>query len=494
MNEYNGFKVGDKVEVTKKPSCWTSGGGRSPMNEVYPISGAISNIFNDDYCPTATINGFGFDIETLVKENCIKKLPKYAVGDVVRRNNKQLIKCEITSVDQLCDETYVYTLSDCGSARFSESMLIPFDGLRVGDTVFTIKRGKGVVRGLVTWSKKDIRPYAVFFDKCGWKYPKKENLIPTEAKYKEALNKTGYAFKIDVAVVDEYDPKDSVAKHFEKIEKAAQAMNLIHSAAKIWANAFGRTTDQIKFPSGGVVHQCPPRYGFYKDGLPIDPICVIKSWQPPAPNPYFGQVQVAPSFSKKPTYTRSAEGKLEVVDGGVEKKYRCSKFAVHELVSYAGCIRAVVDKIHYKDGKFTYDLRTNSCSEGLPEDSLSAVVAHSAKFKVGDSVYYRGLRLIIESIWISIDNGPMYLIRPNGYACSVQESDLRLWKETKIKAILDDDTKNMIDTPCELSVFFDKFNVKHVGKNTIGDDVFVLTSKRFNTVRILFGIKGDDWV
>ena len=487
MNEYRGFKVGDRVEVkfANTPvikGVITSFGDRR--------MGGFAEPDTMDVWISETTR---YDMIYLVSHDLIKKLHKYAVGDVVRCNSRPPYNYEIASVVGLSDNTIGYTLSDCGSVKFSEPMLIPFDGFRVGDTVFTVKRGKGKI---VADRESMPRRFKVVFDAdkdhptiiC--RHPKLTNLIPTEAKYKEALNKAGYAFKIDVAVVEEYDPKDSVAKHFEKIEKAAQAMNLIHSAAKIWANAFGRTTDQIKFPSGGVVHQCPPRYGFYKDGLPIDPICVIKSWQPPAPNPYFGQVQVAPSFSKKPTYTRSAEGKLEVVDGGVEKKYRCSKFAVHELVSYAGCIRAVVDKIHYKDGKFTYDLRTNSCSEGLPEDSLSAVVAHSAKFKVGDSVYYRGLRLIIESIWISIDNVPVYLIRPNGYACSVQESDLRLWKETVLTHCLQSDGKTWSDGGSHgwKKEWYKNIEVLYSGGEY---DVFLVGSMRGN--RCIFrGKKGDD--
>ena len=136
-----------------------------------------------------------YDMIYLVSHDLIKKLPKYAVGDVVRRNNKQLIKCEITSVDQLCDKTYIYTLSDCGSARFSESMLITFDGFRVGDTVWTVKRGKGTIVTGCTSSTK--RPHCVNYDdgkypKCV--YPKLSNLFPTERKMLESLPiKVAYA-------------------------------------------------------------------------------------------------------------------------------------------------------------------------------------------------------------------------------------------------------------------------------------------------------------
>lgn len=412
MNEYNGFKVGDKVEITsffnvRSEGVITSFGDRKVGGFAEPDT--LEVWVNKICC---------FDLLYLIRHDKIKKLPKYSVGDVVRRNNKQLIKCEITSVDQLCDNTYVYTLSDCGSARFSESMLIPFDGFHVGDTVWTVKRGKGKVTGN-TMNKSDERQFMVEFENGLRKkgFPKTSNLIPTESLYKEALNKTGYAFKIDVAVVDEYDPKDSVAKHFEKIEKAAQAMNLIHSAAKIWANAFGRTTDQIKFPSGGVVHQCPPRYGFYKDGLPIDPICVIKSWQPPAPNPYFGQVQVAPS----------------------------------------------------------------------------------AKFKVGDAVYFKNIG---HSLCATENPNKYIVISPNaagGFvtlkrwdneaAATCRESDLRLWVETKFThKLVGREIKTLI-----LNFTPNDFVSIKCLPTEYGDMAFYCTTKEGQSI-ILFGIKGDDWV
>ncbi len=406
MESYKGFKVGDKVEITsffnvRSEGVITSFGDRKVGCFAEPDT--LEVWVNKVCC---------FDLLYLIRQDKIKKLPKYAVGDVVRRNNKQLIKCEITSVDQLCDKTYIYTLSDCGSAGFSESMLIPFDGFRIGDTVWTVKRGKGKI---VADRESMPRRFKVVFEAdkdhptiiC--RHPKLTNLIPTESKYKEALNKTGYAFKIDVAVVEEYKPSPISSDVVDAFKYAINAMSIAESLKRYAKIAY-------KFQSSGVVYQCPPvpKYKFYKNGLQICPFTEKLVWMDKEPT-YFGQVQVAPS----------------------------------------------------------------------------------AKFKVGDVVYFDRKKWDVEDV---ATNECKIRISASAGSCThefrawtvVKESDLRLWKETKIKAILDDDTKNMIDTPCELSVFFDKFNVKHVGKNTIGDDVFVLTSKRFNTVRILFGIKGDD--
>jgi hypothetical protein len=507
MNEYRGFKVGDKVEITKKPSCWTSGGGRSPMNEVYPIRGAISNIFNDDYCPTATINGFGFDIQTLVKEKCIKKLPKYAVGDVVREKISGKIY-EVTMV--LGRETY-----RSGDVCFLENTVEPFDGFRIGDTVWTVKRGKGKIGGERYGSNK--RPFEVDFGEAykSYKSPKLTNLIPTESLYKEALNKTGYAFKIDVAYVSEWNPiMECVAdiehqKKTERLAKIKAAGEAFYQAAKNMAAAIGRTTDQIKFPSGGVVSDTP-RMIFAGEPYMVPP----KSPSLASLEYHFAEnskklqeimdeVKKKKDELRKLTFTRSAKGHLEVVDGndGSENKYRCSKFAVHELVSYAGCIRAVVDRIHFKDGKFTYDLRTNSCPDGVSEDSLIAVVP-AAKFKNGDTVYYPhligGTKWSVITIHTYENNGIPYKIMYDlksdcgDRKCTVLESNLRLWKETTFKYAV-----GYRDGKKPKSIEFSDISaeelkrVKHLGKNTFGDDVFCFTST-IGVPIILLGTKGDD--
>ncbi len=257
-----------------------------------------------------------------------------------------------------------------------------------------------------------------------------------------------------------------------------QAMNLIHSAAKIWANAFGRTTDQIKFPSGGVVFSG----GTGVHGEYCEPFA-------------------KPLHTNKPTYTRCAEGKLEFVahDDSGTIKYFVSKFAVHELVSYAGCIRAVVDKIHFKDGKFTYDLRTSSCPEGLPEDSLSAV-APSAKFKAGDVVYFKNIG---HSLCATENPNKYIVISPNaagGFvtlkrwdneaAATCRESDLRLWVETKLTHCLQTLSNTWYPTSCVSK--YEK--IIHLGGFRIDGetrDIFACYEKNGKLI-LWAGIKGDD--
>lgn len=472
MNEYRGFKVGDRVEIT--------------FSSAHPIKGTITS-FGD-----RKLGGFAepdtmdvwisettrYDMIYLVSHDLIKKLPKYAVGDVVRRNNKQLIKCEITSVDQLCDKTHIYTLSDCGSARFSESMLITFDGFRVGDTVFTVKRGKGKI---VADRESMPRRFKVVFDAdkdhptiiC--RHPKTTNLIPTESLYKEALNKTGYAFKIDVAYVQEYvaKPKNEAAeRQAEKIAKIKAAGEAFYQAAKNMAAAIGRTTDQIKFPSGGVVYQCPPI-----------PEHLIVSREP------IMKFQVAPP---KPTFSRSAEGKIEFVDKeGGERKYRCSKFAVGEKVLYCGQ-KAEVAEITWKDGKFTYSFRSNSFADNIPEENICAYAVPSAKFKVGDAVYFDRKKWDVEDV---ATNECKIRISASAGSCTrefrawtvVKESDLRLWVETKFTEWL----SSFDDKWVKNDYYIDpSWTIMYIGK-IVGKDTFVATGLS-GSPALFRGIKGDD--
>lgn len=388
MNEYKGFKVGDKVEITsffnvRSEGVITSFGDRKVGGFAEPDT--LEVWVNKICC---------FDLLYLIRQDKIKKLPKYSVGDVVRRNNKQLIKCEITSVDQLCDKTYIYTLSDCGSARFSESMLITFDGFRVGDTVWTAKRCKGKIIGD---SQRTLRPFWVRFenDTCD-RSPKLTNLIPTEAKYKEALNKTGYAFKIDVAFVQEYvaKPKNEAAeRQAEKIAKIKAAGEAFYQAAKNMAAAIGRTTDQIKFPSGGVVYQCPP-------------------------------------------------------------------IPEHLIVSR--------------------------------EPIMKFQVAPSAKFKVGDAVYFDRKKWDVEDV---ATNECKIRISASAGSCTrefrawtvVKESDLRLWVETKFTEGL----SSFDDKWVKNDYYIDpSWTIMYIGK-IVGKDTFVATGLS-GSPALFRGIKGDD--
>ncbi len=428
MNEYRGFKVGDRVEIT--------------FSSAHPIKGTITS-FGD-----RKLGGFAepdtmdvwisettrYDMIYLVSHDLIKKLPKYAVGDVVRsKSHNQILEvAEVGTTHYRSKEGHY----------MSENYIEPFDGFRVGDTVFTVKRGKGKI---VADRESMPRRFKVAFEAdkdhptiiC--RHPKHFNLIPTEAKYKEALNKTGYAFKIDVACIAEYE------------------------AAK-------------KFPSGGVVYQCPPI-----------PEHLIVSREP------IMKLQVAPSFSKKPTYTRCAEGKLELVDdcGDGTKKYCASKFGVCEIVTYCGQ-KAEVAEITWKDGKFTYSFRSNSFADNIPEESICAYVAPSAKFKVGDAVYYKGVKTTIRALWRIEPHEFMYVIHPNSYECAVPESDLRLWVETKFSYILGSGV-------CIIPMSqIDMKSIKYMGKSVIppdnieyGDDVFLGKTASGKDI-ILFGTKGDD--
>jgi hypothetical protein len=400
MNEYKGFKVGDNVEIT-----WS-----------FPIIGVITEIFPKrigGMCEPdiilAKVIDCEFDLVSLIGKGNIKKLPKYAVGDVVRYNGK------IATIDEVSDTPPFFLVDIYGEGRVwaLTSELSDFDGYKVGDTVWTLKRGKGKIVDNNRdggWSK--TRDFFVRFESLIKDVtPKTTNLIPTEAKHKEALDKTGYAFKIDVAYVTEYKP----------------------------------------------------------------------------------------SCSPKPTYTRTAEVHLELVDDGCgEKKYRASKFAVGQLVYYAGFIRAIVDGIHWNDGKFTYDLRTNDCPSGLQEDSLSAVV--EPKFKVGDAVYVKNIGHTLKPVefpnkYIAERYDGEYVVckRHDGFShCYVKESDLRLWVETKFKYAV-----GYRDGKKPKSIEFSDISaeklkrVKHLGKNTFGDDVFCFTST-IGVPIIFLGIKGDD--
>lgn len=392
MNEYKGFKVGDNVEIT-----WS-----------FPIIGVITEIFPKrigGMCEPdiilAKVIDCEFDLVSLIGKGNIKKLPKYAVGDVVRSKYDGKIY-DITMV--LGVETY-----RSGDTCFLENTIEPFDGFRIGDTFWTEKRGKGKIIGESTVFS--CRPFWVRFDgEEKDRLPKLANLYHTEQKMKEA-RKDGYAFKIDVAYVTEYKP----------------------------------------------------------------------------------------SCSPKPTYTRTAEVHLELVDDGCgEKKYRASKFAVGQLVYYAGFIRAIVDGIHWNDGKFTYDLRTNDCPSGLQEDSLSAVV--EPKFKVGDAVYVKNIGHTLKPVefpnkYIAERYDGEYVVckRHDGFShCYVKESDLRLWVETKFKYAV-----GYRDGKKPKSIEFSDISaeklkrVKHLGKNTFGDDVFCFTST-IGVPIIFLGIKGDD--
>lgn len=124
----------------------------------------------------------------LVDESELEKLPNYAVGDVVRLVNPHNKKEEIVSISSV--EGLLYAFHEKGKGLFSEQYVIPFDGFRIGDTVWTAKRGKGTI--VLGGTHDPERPHCVNYDdgkypKCV--YPKLSNLFPTERKMLESLPK-----------------------------------------------------------------------------------------------------------------------------------------------------------------------------------------------------------------------------------------------------------------------------------------------------------------
>lgn len=316
---------------------------------------------------------------------------RYSVGDVVRsKSHNQILEvAEVGTTHYRSKEGHY----------MSENYIEPFDGFRIGDTVFTVKRGKGKIAskhitkgGHESWKK----PFWVLFDDGHETNPKKENLIPTESLYKEALNKTGYAFKIDVAFVQEYvaKPKNEAAeRQAEKIAKIKAAGEAFYQAAKNMAAAIGRTTDQIKFPSGGVVYQCPP-------------------------------------------------------------------IPEHLIVSR--------------------------------EPIMKFQVAPSAKFKVGDAVYFDRKKWDVEDV---ATNECKIRISASAGSCTrefrawtvVKESDLRLWVETKFTEGL----SSFDDKWVKNDYYIDpSWTIMYIGK-IVGKDTFVATGLS-GSPALFRGIKGDD--
>lgn len=214
MNEYAGFKVGDKVKIIKSemsPSC-------APMEGVIKRFGDFKvGGFAEVDTVEVFIGESCFDICYLLRHNVICKLPKYAVGDVVRVKSFEQIKREFPKLEAngvcFCTHAGKYDMSKfCGKlvtlkphkydglftieesnggCNWADDFLEPFDGFRVGDTVWTVKRGKGKIIGNVYDNAE--RPFAVDFSVPngiflrwhtydGIHYPKLSNLIPTEAK------------------------------------------------------------------------------------------------------------------------------------------------------------------------------------------------------------------------------------------------------------------------------------------------------------------------
>lgn len=141
---------------------------------------------------------------------------KYKVGDIVRVKTLERLKIElgpklaaagchfdedmkkycgkivtidkITCLDNSIEKYLLY--EDVIKWRFHQDFLEPFDGFRVGDDVWTVKRGKGVIHQC---THEPNRLFQVGFDAWSnrWCYPKLYNLIPTEKLYNEAILRKG---------------------------------------------------------------------------------------------------------------------------------------------------------------------------------------------------------------------------------------------------------------------------------------------------------------
>ena len=198
VTEYRGFKVGDKVEVTERPSG-RSIHGKDPKDLQYPFRGTIEK-FEDGYgvnherLVSAIIGGYGFIVDCLWSTMNIKKLPNYAVGDVVRSRNHN----KVLEISEVAENHYRSTEGH----YMTDAYIEPFDGFRVGDTVWSAKRGKGEI---VAYNKSfdgssTKRVFVVKFDNENSglfdvsRRPKLSNLFPTERKMIESLpQKIAYA-------------------------------------------------------------------------------------------------------------------------------------------------------------------------------------------------------------------------------------------------------------------------------------------------------------
>ena len=67
------FKIGDKIKIIKKPACWSSGGGKCPLDLSYPRDFTISSIIPEEgnWFSIGTEEGYGFSSDSLNSDNTI---------------------------------------------------------------------------------------------------------------------------------------------------------------------------------------------------------------------------------------------------------------------------------------------------------------------------------------------------------------------------------------------------------------------------------------
>ena len=81
--EYFGYKIGDKVIINKRPSMWASAlCSKDIRNEVsYPFIAEIQNLKDAEGYIAAKIGDGGWDLSTIVQENCIEKYIEPSIKD-----------------------------------------------------------------------------------------------------------------------------------------------------------------------------------------------------------------------------------------------------------------------------------------------------------------------------------------------------------------------------------------------------------------------------
>ena len=117
------YKVGDTVTINKEPRFWSSfGGGKSPCyKEMYPFTGVIEKISADE--ETMIIDGYGFDVPTLIEDNNIKLL-EIKVGEYYH------VKMMINEVGSELDTEWLFLCEEVNAKPPS------------ADITHTIHRGK----------------------------------------------------------------------------------------------------------------------------------------------------------------------------------------------------------------------------------------------------------------------------------------------------------------------------------------------------------------
>lgn len=482
MNEYAGFRVGDKVKIS--------------IVDCAPITGIITSFGDRKVGGIAEFDTLDvwidktakFDMLYLRRHDQIEKLPKYAVGDRVRARNS-IFTVQYYSPFEKC-----YYFGD-SLPRLQEHNIMPFDGFRVGDTVYTIKRGKGKIVSEIVYKIKVNRRFFVRFE--GMKLdvnPKLSNLL-TEAEYKAKTDfDKKYYFYVNklIGTLPFEDAPTPNNPYFGKIQVAGCEEIKVNDAVLYRGKKWMVENINVDY-----VLRRSDHMGGYRAFVSREDISL---WKEPIPK----NLAWYTDYQKKHD---TLYGYMLIEEGGVMKHK--SKFGVGQLVSYAGCIRAVVDKIHLNDGKFTYDLRTNECPSGVPEYSLTAVKpcehlmdafryatpvldTHNAapKLKVDDAVLYKGEKWEVVGWYTNTNSKDIdYCISRGLDHLNVKESDLRLWKDTKITHI---DNADPISSYGNINN--DKgamSKLKYIGKHLDGKDMFLQDAGNGKSV-LWYGEKGDD--